>query len=134
VIPHAGSPMRLALAVALALLAAGQALAAAFDVADIPSVRVGSTCVAKGQRLQDVVRAFEKDRGWEFRWDEKMVTKTGMVAMLRPLSGKGTPFLLQFRFVPPKNIIGEADLVRIGWGGKSTEPEAAAVAKRVGCK
>ena len=116
------------------LLAAGQALADPVDVTDMLSVHIGRMCVAKGQRLQDVVRGFEQDREWEFRWDEEMVTKTGLVAMLRSRSGKEPRFLLHFRFVPSRNIVGDAELVRISWGGKGTDPEAAAVAKRVGCR
>jgi hypothetical protein len=122
------------LTIVAVLFGAGQALADAMDVADMPSVRIGGTCVEKGQRLRDVIRAFEQDREWEFRWDEEMVTKAGLVAMLRSRSGKEPPFLLEFRFVPSKNIIDDAELVRLGWGGKGTEPEAAAVAKRGGCR
>ena len=126
--------MRLPLAVTVVLLAAGQGLAGAIDVADMLSVHIGRTCVVKGQRLQDVARGFEQDREWEFRWDEEMVTKTGLVAMLRSRSGKEPPFLLHFRFVPSRNIVGDAELVCIGWGGKGTDPEAAAVAKHAGCR
>lgn len=83
--------MKLALTVTLVLLASAQSLAGAIDVADMPSIHIGATCVAKGQRLQDVARGFEQDREWELRWDEEMVTKTGLVAMLRSRSGKEPP-------------------------------------------
>jgi hypothetical protein len=104
--------------------------AAAVDVADIESVRVGEVCVAKGMRLQDLARRFERSPSWEFRWDEKMVRKTGMVAGLIPRNRAETPYVLQFNFLAEKPI-GHAVLVRIGWGGK--QEEASRIAKLIGC-
>ena len=111
--------MRLALAVTLVLLAAGQGLAGAIDVADMLSVHIGRMCVAKGQRLLDVARGFEQDREWEFRWDEEMVTKTGLVAMLRSRSDKEPPFLLQFPVCPVQEHRRRRGTGshRLGWQG-----------------
>ncbi len=104
---------------------------ASLDVSDIDSVMLGGTCLAKGMRLQDVVARFEKNPSWEFRWDEKMVTKTGMVAGILPRNRAETPFLLQFAFLTKKPM-GDAVLLRIGWGGK--QEQAGTIAKLVGCK
>lgn len=104
---------------------------AAVDVSDIDSVSVGSACVAKGMRLQDIVMRFERSPGWEFRWDEKLVTRTGMVAALIPRNNAESPFLLAFSFLAKKPM-ADAVLVRISWGGK--QEEASRIAKLIGCK
>jgi hypothetical protein len=116
---------RLAVLMVLAILGVPRQVVAAVDVADLPSVVVGTTCIAKGMRLQDVVMKFEGNRAWELRWDEKMVTKTGLVAALASRNGRETPFLLAFTFADsPKAPVGHARLTRIGWGGKASETGA----------
>jgi predicted nucleic acid-binding Zn ribbon protein len=110
--------------------------ATASDFDNLASVSVGGKCIAQQMRLQDAVMMYEGHPKWEFRWSEKMVTKTGMVASVLPRPGStpaDSPYLLQFSFEGTKKM-GEARLVRIAWTGKSHEAKGVGLPARIGCK
>ena len=79
-----------------------------------------------------VVALLDGDRRWafrwgeKFRWDEKMVTKTGFVAAILDHQGPES-YLLEFSFARTKTV-GEATLVRIATGSNPDD----GVASRVG--
>lgn len=98
------------------------------DAADLSSVHLGEKCVATSMQLERVVALLDGDRRWAFRWDEKMVTKTGFVAAILDHQGPES-YLLQFSFAGT-NTVGEATLVRIATAGNPDD----AVASRVGCR
>jgi hypothetical protein len=101
------------------------------DVTDLPSLTVGDHCVSKGMLLKNVGGTFSSDPRWEFRWDEKMVTRGGLIAGLIDLRGTESPYLLLFSFTG--KTIGEARLTKIAWTGKQSE-WTTAHERRVGCR
>jgi ABC transporter substrate binding protein len=101
------------------------------DVTDLPSLTVGGHCVSKGMLLKNVGGTFSSDPRWEFRWDEKMVTRGGLIAGLIDLRGTESPYLLLFSFTG--KTIGEARLTKIAWTGKQSE-WTTAHERRVGCR
>ena len=78
--------------------------------------------------LERVVALLDGDRRWAFRWDERMVTKTGFVAAILDHQGPES-YLLKFSFAGT-NTVGEATLVRIATAGNPDD----GVASRVGCR
>ena len=84
------------------------------DAANLSSVHLGKKCVATEMQLEHVVTLLDGDRRWAFRWDEKMVTKTGFVAAILDHQGPES-YLLTFSFAG--ETVSEATLVRIATTG-----------------
>jgi hypothetical protein len=98
------------------------------DAATLSSVQLGTKCVATSMPLERVAALLDGDQRWAFRWDEKMVTKTGFVAAILDHQGPES-YLLQFSFAGT-NTVGEATLVTIATAGDPDD----GVASRVGCR
>jgi hypothetical protein len=98
------------------------------DAANLSSVHLGRKCVATSMRLEHVVALLDGDRRWAFRWDEKMVTKTGFVGAILDHQGPES-YLLTFSFARTKTV-SEATLVKIATTGNTDDR----VASRVGCR
>jgi hypothetical protein len=64
--------------------------------------------------LRQVGQTFDTGR-WQFRWDEKMVGRDGLVGGLVDRTGRESPYVLAFQF--GKDQIGDAKLTRIGATG-----------------
>jgi hypothetical protein len=90
------------------------------DAANLSSVHLGEKCVATSMQLERVVALLDGDQRWAFRWDEKMVTKTGFVAAILDHQGAES-YLLTFSFAGTKTA-GEARLVRIAAGNPDAGP------------
>ena len=85
------------------------------DAANLSSVHLGKKCVATSMQLKHVVTLLDGDRRWAFRWDEKMVTKTGFVAAILDHQGPES-YLLTFSSAGTKTV-SEATLVKIATTG-----------------
>ncbi len=107
-------------------------LADALDVSDLPSVSIGTKCVAKGLTLERVVRMFDEDSRWEFRCDAKRIGPDGISGALIDKGRTENPFMLFFAFSGAQPI-GQAQLVRIAWTGKPEEVTPS-FSKTIGCR
>ncbi|HYB71165.1 MAG TPA: hypothetical protein VEH80_10850 [Candidatus Bathyarchaeia archaeon] len=102
---------------------------------DMSSVQVGGECVRVGMPLTDLIRRFDLNMHWEFRWDEKMRTKDGLVTGLSTRPGteaNESPYVLLF--AGDATTVGDLRLKRISWTGDASEAARIGLAKRPACR
>lgn len=102
---------------------------------DLPAVQVGGECVRLGMPLTDLIRRFDLNMHWEFRWDEKMRTAEGIVAGLSTRPGteaNESPYVLVF--AGDALTVGDLRLTRINWTGDAGEAARIGLSKRPACR
>lgn len=102
---------------------------------DLPAIQVGGECVRLGMPLTELIRRFDLNMHWEFRWDEKMRTAEGIVAGLSTRPGteaNESPYVLVFAGDAP--TVGDLRLTRINWTGDAGEAARIGLSKRPACR
>jgi hypothetical protein len=108
--------------------------AMASSLSDLPSIVVGGECLAKGMRLEDVIRRFDINMRWEVRWDQQVLSKEVVAGLaVRPgVEATESPYVLLFDRSGP--AVGDSRLARISWSGSAAEATSIGLSKRIRCQ
>jgi hypothetical protein len=108
--------------------------AVASSLSDLPSIVVGGECLAKGMRLEDVIRRFDINMRWEVRWDQQVLSKEVVAGLaVRPgVEATESPYVLLFDRSGP--AVGDSRLARISWSGSAAEATSIGLSKRIRCQ
>jgi hypothetical protein len=101
------------------LLLLALATSASAVPSEVASVDLDGTCLRLGMTVRQVAAQFDTGR-WQFRWDEKMISRDGLVGALIDRSGRENPYVVAFQF--GQGQMSDAKLTRIGPTGPPGRP------------